>query len=177
MTSRFARSLLLLIALSLMLSGCAWKKKSRSRADDGTIAGMISDLPELTVPKGEPVKPTRAEVLAAYEKVYGLIPDAVENHAVGKRLADLKMSVGEDLDIEGAENPYEEAVALYESLLENSEGEDRDQILYQLARAHDLVGETDAAVGYLNRLIAGYPDSTYAVESRFRRTEIAFASG
>ena len=60
------------------------------------------------------MKPTRAEVLAAYEKVYGLIPNSTENHAVGKRLADLKMSVGEDLDIDGAENPYQEAVALYE---------------------------------------------------------------
>lgn len=180
MTSRFVgftRGLLLLIAVSMMLTGCAWKKKNRSRADDGTIAGIIGNLPELTVAQGEPVKPTRAEVLAAYEKVYGLIPDSIENHAVGKRLADLKMSVGEDLDIEGAENPYQEAVALYESLLENSDGEGRDQILYQLARAHDLVGETDAAVGYLNRLIAEYPASTYAVEARFRRAEIAFSAG
>lgn len=176
MHSRLAASLLLMAVASLVLSGCAGKK-TRNRADDGTIAGIISDLPELTVPKGEPVKPTRAEVLAAYEKVYGLIPDTIENHAVGKRLADLKMSVGEDLDIEGAENPYQEAVALYESLLENSDGEGRDQILYQLARAHDLVGETDTAVGYLNRLIDEYPQSTYAVEARFRRAEIAFSAG
>ena len=175
--THLCRTLLLLIALSLTLTGCAWKKKNRSRADDGTIAGIIHDLPVLTVPEGEPFKPTRAEVLAAYEKVYGLIPDSIENHAVGKRLADLKMSVGEDLDIEGAENPYQEAVALYESLLENSDGEGRDQILYQLARAHDLVGETDAAVGYLNRLIDEYPASIYAVEARFRRAEIAFSAG
>ena len=63
------------------------------------------------------------------------------------------------------------------SLLANSEGEGRDQILYQLARAHDLVGETDAAVGYLNRLVDEYPQSTYAVEARFRRAEIAFSAG
>jgi len=177
MSPRLARTLLMLIAMSLMLTGCVWKKKNRSRADDGTIAGIISDLPELTVPEGEPVKPTRAEVLAAYEQVYGLIPDSIENHAVGKRLADLKMSVGEDLDIEGEENPYQEAVALYESLLENSDGEGRDEILYQLARAHDLVGETEAAVGYLDRLIDEYPESTYTVEARFRRAEIAFSAG
>ena len=79
MTSRFSRSLLMLIAVSLMLTGCVWKKKNRSRADDGTIAGIIGDLPELTVPEGDPVKPTRAEVLAAYEQVYGLIPDTIDN--------------------------------------------------------------------------------------------------
>ncbi len=173
----FTRSLLLLIAVSVALSGCVWKKKNRQLAGGSTIAGIVGELPELSVPQGEAVKPTRAEVLAAYEKVYGLIPDSIENHAVGKRLADLKMGVGEDLDIEGAENPYQEAVALYESLLENSEGEGRDEILYQLARAHDLVGETEVAVGYLNRLIAEYPASTYAVEARFRRAEIAFSAG
>jgi len=177
MPFRFARPFVLLLAVSLALSGCVWKQKSGLHSEGGTIAGILSDLPELSVPEGEPVKPTRAEVLAAYEKVYGLIPDTVENHAVGKRLADLKMSVGEDLDIDGAEHPYQEAVVLYENLLENAEGEGQDQIIYQLARAHDLVGETDAAVTYLDRLIDEYPDSVYAVEARFRRAEIAFSGG
>ncbi len=173
---RFLHLLTLILVTSLALSGCSWSKKTRPAAG-GTIAGIVRDLPELEVPEGEPVKPTRAEVLAAYERVYGLIPDAAENHAVGKRLADLKMSVGEDRDVEGLENPYQDAVELYESLLENAEGKDRDQILYQLARAHDLVGETAAAVGYLDRLVDGYPDSSYAVEARFRRAEIAFSAG
>lgn len=167
--------LTLLLAVCLTLGGCA-SKKNRNKVDRGSIASIVNDLPELQVPQGEPVKPTRAEVLAAYERVYGLIPDAVENHAVGKRLADLKMSVGEDLDIEGRDNPYSEAVVLYESLLESSATEGRDQILYQLARAHDLVGDTDAAVVYLDQLIGEYPDSTYRVEARFRRAEIAFSA-
>lgn len=165
-----------MLAICLTLGGCA-SKKNKAKVARGSIAGILKELPELQVPQGEPVKPTRAEVLAAYEQVYGLIPDAVENHAVGKRLADLKMSVGEDLDIDGAANPYTEAVELYENLLESAAGEDRDQILYQLARAHDLVGETEAAVGYLDRLIREYPDSPYRVEARFRRAEIAFSAG
>ncbi len=178
MTHRTFAMVTLLLAVSLVLSGCVWKKKSSRRADDGTIAGVISDLPELEMPEGVAVeKPSREEVLAAYERVYGLIPDSVENHAVGKRLADLKMSVGEDLDIEGADNPYQDAVSLYEQLLDSAEEEGRDQILYQLARAHDLVGETDATVAYLDRLIDEYPASVYAVEARFRRAEIAFSAG
>ncbi|MEM8768810.1 MAG: tetratricopeptide repeat protein, partial [Pseudomonadota bacterium] len=178
MSNRTLAIVSLLLVTSLLLSGCSWKKKSARRGADGTIAGVISDLPELEMPEGAVVeKPSRAEVLAAYESVYGLIPNSVENHAVGKRLADLKMSVGEDLDIEGAEDPYQDAVALYEQLLESAEEEGRDQILYQLARAHDLVGETIATVGYLDRLIDDYPDSVYAVEARFRRAEIAFSDG
>ena len=173
-----ARSLLTLtvvLCVCMTLTGCSWKKH-RGRDHGQTIAGIIGELPPLPLAEAEPVKPTRAEVLEAYERVYGLIPDSVGNHAVGKRLADLKMSVGEDLDIEGAENPYADAVALYESLLESAQEEGRDQILYQLARAYDLVGDTDAAVGYLDRLIDGYPQSSYAVEARFRRAEIAFSA-
>ena len=176
MHARPLRPLVLLLSASLALWGCAGNSKGTS-AGGGTLAGIVSELPELRVPEGEPLRPSRAEALAAYEKVYGLIPDAADNHEIGKRLADLKMSVGEERDIEGLEDPYGDAVALYETLLENAEGEGRDQILYQLARAHDLVGETGAAVGYLDRLIEECPGSVYAVEARFRRAEIAFSAG
>jgi tetratricopeptide (TPR) repeat protein len=142
-----------------------------------SIADLVEELPDLEVREENTVRPSREEVLAAYERVYGLIPDSGENHAVGKRLADLKMSVGEDRDIAGAENPYDDAVSLYEELLENADAEGRDQILYQLARAHDVVGETETAAGYLDRLLTEYPDSTYALEARFRRAEIAFSAG
>ncbi|MGE0622249.1 MAG: tetratricopeptide repeat protein [Pseudomonadales bacterium] len=159
----------------VLIGGCASKKQRGSSGE--SIADLVRDLPTLSVPEGEPVRPSREEVLAAYEQVYGLIPNSTDNHAVGKRLADLKMSVGEERDIAGVEDPYRDAVTLYESLLDSAEEEGRDQILYQLARAHDLVGETDAAVGYLNRLIEGYPDSSYALEARFRRAEIHFSRG
>lgn len=167
---------LCVVAASLLLQGgCASNKQQLGSGV--TLAELVRDLPELRVPESQPVRPSREEVLAAYESVYGLIPDRSENHAVGRRLADLKMSVGEELDIAGAEDPYRDAVALYESLLGSSEAEGRDQILYQLARAHDVVGETDAALGYLDRLIDGYPDSTHVLEARFRRAEIFFSRG
>lgn len=168
----------LLLAVTLTAGGCMWKKSARKPAvPRGSIAAVVDDLPALRVPETTAMKPTREEVLEAYERVYGLIPDTLENHAVGKRLADLKMSVGEDLDVAGAANPYGEAVALYESLLDAAEGEDRDQILYQLARAHDLVGETESAKGYLDRLTREHPDSSYVLEARFRRAEMAFSAG
>lgn len=170
----------IILTASLTMSGCSWmpfvgKKDGEPRGPK--IADVVSELPELELPEAVAAKPTREEVLAAYERVYGLIPDSLENHAVGKRLADLKMGVGDDDAVAGAEAPYAAAVDLYETLLENSEGEGKDEILYQLSRAHDLVGETDTSVGYLNRLIAGYPDSAYIVEARFRRAEIEFSRG
>ncbi len=135
----------------LLLNGCSWmpffggdEPELASRGDD--IAGLINDLPDLEVPKVVAAKPTRAEVLEAYDRVYGLIPDPNQDHAVGKRLADLNMDIGEEQDIAGADNPYAHAVELYETLLTNSVGEGKDQIIYQLARAYDIVGRTDEAV-------------------------------
>ncbi|MDH3643327.1 MAG: tetratricopeptide repeat protein, partial [Gammaproteobacteria bacterium] len=180
---RMIQSMLRVLPLVILLSGCSWipfmgKKEEQRFKDTGRddIASLIANLPEVDVPTAAvAARPTQAEVMAAYERVYGLIPDVSDNHSVGKRLADLKMTVGEDLDIAGEENPYASAVELYESLLLNSEGEGKDEIIYQLARAHDVGGNTDQAVAYLNRLIGEYPDSKYIVEARFRRAEIAFS--
>jgi len=167
----------LLFVLPALLTGCSWMPFAGGGSDEGgaKVADVVADLPELDLPIALATRPTREEVLAAYERVYGLIPDRAENHAVGKRLADLKMNVGEELDIAGAEDPYQDAVELYESLLENAEGEGKDEILYQLSRAYDLAGDTDRSLDYLNRLITGYPDSVYIVEARFRRAEIEFS--
>ncbi|MFK7914311.1 MAG: tol-pal system YbgF family protein, partial [Pseudomonadales bacterium] len=163
----------------LLISGCSWFGKDDAFQPSGPQLGkVIRDLPELKLPEHSAAAPSRGEVLAAYEKVYGLIPDLGDNLAVGKRLADLKMERGEEADIEGAEAPYADAVTLYQTLLEQSEdgaAEDQDQILYQLARAHDIQGEGEAAVAYLDRLIADFPESEYTVEAHFRRAESAFS--
>ena len=166
------------ILLCLLIAGCSWMpfvgERKPTRRGPPVMAHVIADLPELELPTALSAKPTREEVLEAYQRVYGLVPDATENQAVGRRLADLRMGVGEELDVAGADNPYEAAVALYETLLANADAQNKDQILYQLARAHDVVGETDQSVKYLNILIGDYPDSQYVVEARFRRAEIEF---
>jgi tetratricopeptide (TPR) repeat protein len=114
-------------------------------------------------------------VIAAYQRIYGDMPDPRENRAVGKRLADLSMGVGEERDIAGLEAPYDEAIGLYETLLDAPGSESQDEILYQLARAHDLAGRERDSRRYLDRLTAEHPDSAYRVEARFRRAEMAFS--
>lgn len=172
-------SQLLMLTLAVGLSGCSWFNffgdDDLPKPEKNTIARVIHDLPDIKLPKATVAKPTREEVMLAYERVYGLLPSRNENHAVGKRLADLQMSVGEEHDIEGREDPYGAAVALYESLLLDGAGEGTDEIIYQLARAYDIVGRTDQTIHYLDRLINEYPASRYVVESRFRRAEIEFS--
>ena len=156
-----------MLTLLFGISGCSWFNffgdDDLPKPEKNTIARVIHELPEIELPTATVSKPTREEVMLAYERVYGLLPDLAENHAVGKRLADLQMSVGEDKDIEGQDDPYGAAVELYESLLLSSDGEGKDEIIYQLARAYDIVGKTDQAIHYLNRLIMDNPE--FAVDA------------
>lgn len=140
------------------------------------IGELIADLPEFETPDAPTYSPSRDEVMDAYRRVYGVVEDPAQNHAVGKRLADLEMFAGEDRDIEGVTGAYEDAISLYETLLMNAAGEDLDQILYQLARANDVQGNAQATRGYLDRLIGEYPASDYAPEAHFRRAEMAFSA-
>ena len=173
------------LVLTSLLSGCSWMTFGLM-GDDGPkeikakgpkLGRVVDKLPELELQQVASYKPTREEVMAAYNRVYGMVPDATENHAVGKRLADLHMDIAQDRDIDGEENPYEPAVKLYEELLiKNSSEEGTDEILYQLARANDLKGDQNQAVGYLDRLINEFPESAYVAEARFRRAEISFSN-
>ena len=153
-------ALSLVLSLVLSASACSWFGDPDQLVSRGPAIGdIVSQLPELEVPERMATAPSRDEVVAAYEKVYGSISDLVENAAVGKRLADLKMQAGEDQDLEGIAQPYDDAVEMYESLMQDSVGEGQDQILYQLARAYDVQGESIAALPHLDRLIAEHPES------------------
>jgi tetratricopeptide (TPR) repeat protein len=86
------------------------------------------------------------------------------------------MQVGEDRDAAGEAAPYQAAIALYEDLLKQADAQNLDQVIYQLARAYDVVGDNASAKRYLDRLITEYPDSEFGVEARFRRAEMAFTA-
>ena len=182
----------LLLALTAFIAGCSGGPSlpmpslpffGGSEAQDPefvhrgpTLGESLGQLPELDIPEVEAIKPSRADVMAAYNRVYGKLPSLRTNQAVGKRLADLHMEVGENLDIAGEAQPYDQAISLYESLLSKGNLQQADEVLYQLARAHDLAGNGDRALDYLDRLIGEYPLSEYIGEGRFRRAEIRFSA-
>ncbi|MEM1434728.1 MAG: tetratricopeptide repeat protein [Pseudomonadota bacterium] len=164
--------------LLLLAGGCSWFGGSDEYDRKAPrLAELLDDLPPLELPSGTAPPPTTEDALAAYEQVYGVLTDGEENFAVGRRLADLRMQRGEQLDIDGEANAYDDAVTLYEELLLEStvDSAERDQILYQLARAHDVQGNAEATQAYLDQLIAEHPDSIYLTEAHFRRAELAFS--
>ncbi|MBN1239916.1 MAG: tetratricopeptide repeat protein, partial [Gammaproteobacteria bacterium] len=68
-----------------------------------------------------------------------------------------------------------EAIRIYRQILEEYPWyEHNDQVLYQMARAYDEVGQPDDAMAVMERLAAEYPQSGYLDEVHFRRGEYLF---
>jgi len=68
-----------------------------------------------------------------------------------------------------------EAIKTYWEILETYPNYERnDQVLYQLSRAYDEIGDPDTAMEVMDRLIAEYPYSRYLDEVYFRRGEYYF---
>ena len=68
-----------------------------------------------------------------------------------------------------------EAIALYDRLLtEYPNYEQRDQVLYQKARAFDELGRTEEAMATMEQLISAAPHSNHIDEVQFRRGEFFF---
>ncbi len=68
-----------------------------------------------------------------------------------------------------------EAIAMYRRILSTYPNYERnDQVLYQMSRAYDEIGEPDEAMTVMDRLVAEYPHSKYLDEIYFRRGEYYF---
>jgi tetratricopeptide (TPR) repeat protein len=98
-----------------------------------------------------------------------------------RRLGDLNLDAGEmerleqevtAVDLQGAE-----AIRLYTTLLKAYPDYPRnDQVLYQLARAYETTGQSDAALATLDRIVQRYPQSPQIDEVQFRRGELLFSA-
>lgn len=68
-----------------------------------------------------------------------------------------------------------EAVKLYREFLDKFPGYDRrDQILYQLARCYEELGDIEGSMKIINQIVSEFPSSHYVDELQFRRGEYFF---
>lgn len=116
-----------------------------------------------------------------YRAFLELVSDDPELRAEAmRRLADLELEATEAREL--ADNigaldqaDYDSAVSLYRQLLEAYPYYRRnDTVLYQLARAYEVGGQTDEALEALNELVARFPDTGSLDEVQFRRGEMLF---
>jgi TolA-binding protein len=97
-----------------------------------------------------------------------------------RRLADLELEAAEaeqlTSNIEALQKSgFDNAVSLFQQLLETYPDYRRnDAVLYQLARACEIAGQTDDALQALNDLVKRYPDTPRIEEVQFRRGEMYF---
>ena len=68
-----------------------------------------------------------------------------------------------------------EAIETYKKILASYKSYDRkDEVLYQMARAYDEIGQPEEAIKIMERLVADYPYTRTADEVNFRRGEYYF---
>ncbi|MDZ7767639.1 MAG: tetratricopeptide repeat protein [Woeseiaceae bacterium] len=114
-----------------------------------------------------------------YRAFLDLVSDDPELRAEAmRRLGDLELEsleaeqLTQNIDSIGG---YDSAVGLFQQLLEAYPDYRRnDTVLYQLARAYEIAGQTDDALATLNELVDRYPETARRGEVEFRRGEMLF---
>ncbi|HBA89914.1 MAG TPA: hypothetical protein DCZ75_18550 [Geobacter sp.] len=68
-----------------------------------------------------------------------------------------------------------EAIELYQKLLDKyPRYEGNDQVLYQMSRSYEELGQTEEAMAVMQRMVRDFPQSRYLSEVQFRRAEYFF---
>lgn len=180
MTAKTAKAfrLLPIAAAVLTLIGCTPSVVKQSAPPISRTIGKMDQPSEDVLPiiRSEPVARDAERAVENYRKLLELAPDVETRNEAQRRLADLQVQIE---DSRGAtaesEKTLQESVALYNKLLySDPNSKDNDRIFYQLARAQQNLGETDAAIDTLRRLTDRHPESSLAGDASFRRAELLF---
>jgi TolA-binding protein len=170
---------LLLLPLILGLSACSIGGWFGGGGSEPTLAEL--DPVELPPAAEAPIPAIELDELAqVYLDVLAVTDDPEVRVTVLERLAGIEMLQAEAQLADGEPVPdlFDTAIDAYSALLEqNPDIEGRDRLLYQLSKAHDMTGDTDAAMVALGQLSAGHQDSVHYTEAQFRVAESHFSAG
>ena len=171
-----------------MLLGC------QTTVDRNTIASLQNTSVEVS---DEKLEGGLEKAIQSYERFLEETPDSNLAPEAIRRLADLKIeheygiktvgadpmdlgsevtSIGQTEAASDLERPGAlEAIALYKKLLkEYPSYEHNDQVLYQMSRAYEEIGNVGEAMAIMGRLASQCPDSRFIDEVQFRRAEHFF---
>jgi tetratricopeptide (TPR) repeat protein len=132
-----------------------------SHPESGSITGVPSEQPS-------PHIPVHNESETEFERR----ATQTQQEAGMTSTEDRPAGGADDLERAGAR----EAITLYEKLLNDYPLYDRnDQVLYQMSRAYEELGQIKEAMAVMERLVREFPESRYIDEVEFRRAEYFFA--
>ncbi len=125
-----------------------------------------------------------SNALRAYENYLRKNPAAGNTAAAKHRLADLRLkgllkeqdsNVSTQGQLTANYGKINKVITLYQKILKQHKNYAKnDEVLYQMARAYESIGEPVKATQVLQLLIKRYPGSEYYDESQFRLAEIYF---
>lgn len=142
-------------------------KEKASQIDAAKVPEISSSVAEPRKDMGSNNVPVQDESEADFEKRVTRTQKMESTNVSGKQIAEAP----DDLEREGAR----EAIVLYRKLLKDyPQYERNDQVLYQLSRAHEELGQVEEAMVVMNRMVRDIPKSRYIDEVQFRRAEYFF---
>ncbi|MGQ0621215.1 MAG: tetratricopeptide repeat protein [Panacagrimonas sp.] len=133
----------------------------------------------LRVEVTEPLPPDPRAAIEQYDRLLALNPDPLTRAESRRRASDLRVQLAEAEQSAGNAFHVSEvrrAIADYQRILVEDPGYGQnDRVLYQLARAYQIVGEVEPAILALRQLGTRYPQSARAADAHFRAAEWLFA--
>ncbi len=169
----------------LSLGACSWLSKDKE-PEPPTLKEL--EKREVSIIEGDAINTSRQAAMENYRAYLAATKKSHLRSEAQRRLADLEMervedahnlALEQDRELTPAEQAnYRNAIHLYEDLLKNNPGKKgNDRVLYQLARAYELSGETEKALKAFDKLVVHDTQSAYYEESQFRRGEMLFSLG
>ena len=174
-----AAALMTIMTMTALWPPWPFGRDSAAGDDDvRTIADLASETVEIDTTST--IVGSHEKAVESYRLFLNLAAVDSELQAEGmRRLADLQLEATEieqlQQNLQALGGDFSDAVRLYEDLLESYPGyEKNDLVLYQLARAHEINGQTNDALRVLDRLVTEYPNTPHLEEAHFRRGETLF---
>ena len=133
----------------------------------------------LRVEDSPPVPADARAAIDQYDRLLALDPDPLTRAEALRRASDLRVQLA-DADSAAGRGFHvadvRRAIAGYRRVLaEHPTNPNNDRVLYQLARAHQLVDEAEPAIVALRELGQRHPQSVRAADADFRAGEMLFA--
>ena len=151
-----------------------------SCTSQGTIGGLQqADLSEINEEKID--KLDHQQVRDQYQELLALVDDEYIKEQIERRISGVHMLEGNNEQSSENTAPkqgyYRNAIASYRDILEKyPNSPDNVEVLYQLAKAYDMEGQTQNALQMLERLVDRHPYYPNMAEVYFRIGDIYFNS-
>ncbi|HET8870591.1 MAG TPA: tetratricopeptide repeat protein, partial [Aquabacterium sp.] len=164
------------LAAAAVLAACSSTGDNRQGQ---TLQALSTQV--VTVKPDEVNGVNETQAMKAYQQLLQVSPNSPLGAEALRRLADLEMERADQGNAEaksGKAVDYRAVIAGYqEQLAAFPNAPNRDQVLYQLARAQEQAGELEAALQTLTQLVQAFPQADNVDEIQFRRGELAFSVG